>query len=322
MSDEQYIYAVARIRSKELGLLDKSALEQLMSSKSYEECYRLLMDKGWGRTGDETAEQLLVVEREKTWSLISELVEDMSAFNTFLYGNDFHNLKAAIKQVYVNKEVPNTYLNNGTIDPEIILNAVKKHDFSDLPEHMRECAEEAYQVQMHTGDGQLCDIIVDKAALDTIYRKGKESNNELFAEYAELKVAAANINIAVRGCKTKKNKEFYIKSLAECESLDIKKLSEAALGGEEAIYEYLLNTVYSDAVSAIKESPSAFERWCDNLIMRHIKPQKYNPFSISPLAAYILARENEIKSVRILLSGKINDLPEDSIRERLREMYV
>jgi V/A-type H+-transporting ATPase subunit C len=44
--------------------------------------------------------------------------------------------------------------------------------------------------------------------------------------------------------------------------------------------------------------------------------------NISPLAAYILARENEIKSVRILLSGKINDLPEDSIRERLREMYV
>jgi V/A-type H+-transporting ATPase subunit C len=43
---------------------------------------------------------------------------------------------------------------------------------------------------------------------------------------------------------------------------------------------------------------------------------------VSPLAAYILARENEIKTVRILLSGKLNDLPENSIRERLRDMYV
>ena len=90
----------------------------------------------------------------------------------------------------------------------------------------------------------------------------------------------------------------------------------------EAIYQYLSLTVYSDAVSALKESPSAFERWSDNLIIKHISPQKYNPFTISPLAAYILARENEIKTVRILLSGKRNDISDDSIRERLREMYV
>ncbi|MEG1145790.1 MAG: V-type ATPase subunit, partial [Clostridium sp.] len=67
---------------------------------------------------------------------------------------------------------------------------------------------------------------------------------------------------------------------------------------------------------------SSFERWCDNLIMNRIKPQKYNSFTVSPLAAYILARENEIKCVRILLSGKLNNLPDNSLRERLREMYV
>ena len=35
-----------------------------------------------------------------------------------------------------------------------------------------------------------------------------------------------------------------------------------------------------------------------------------------------LARENEIKTVRIILSGKANGLSEESIRERIREMYV
>ena len=37
--------------------------------------------------------------------------------------------------------------------------------------------------------------------------------------------------------------------------------------------------------------------------------------------AYALARENEIKTVRIILSGKLNGLSDDSIRERVREMY-
>lgn len=322
MAENQYTYAVARIRSKELKLLDKSAMEQLLACKTYEECLHFLSDKGWGMTGEESAEELLSVEREKTWNLMGELVEDMSVFNTFLYENDFHNLKAAIKQVYMNQEIPNIYIDHGTISWEVIYEAVKNHDFSTLPEYMRTPAENAYEVQMHTGDGQLCDIIIDKATLDTIYEKSKQSGNELLIGYAELKVAAANINIVIRGNKMGKGKEFFERSIGECDSLDKRELMEAALSDIEGIYSYLEKTVYKDAVEAIKESPSAFERWCDNFMISHIKPQKYNPFTLSPLAAYILARENEIKSIRILLSGKLNQLPMESIRERLREMYV
>ena len=53
-----------------------------------------------------------------------------------------------------------------------------------------------------------------------------------------------------------------------------------------------------------------------------MRPEIHNPFGIGPLAAYLIARENEIKTVRIILSGKLNELPEESIRERVREMYV
>ena len=35
-----------------------------------------------------------------------------------------------------------------------------------------------------------------------------------------------------------------------------------------------------------------------------------------------IARENEIKTVRIILSGKQSGFSDDSIRERVREMYV
>lgn len=322
MAVNQYTYAVARIRSKELQLLSRSDLEQLMNLKNEKECLRYLSDKGWGRAGDENADQMIAAEREKTWEIMRELVEDMSIFNTFLYANDFHNVKAAIKQLYTNSDLEELYSSSGTLKPEIIYQAVKTHDWSLLPEHMRSSAEEAYEVQMHTGDSQLCDIILDKAALETIYQKGRESGNELLAQYAELKVASADINIAIRSIRTGKDRTFLERALAKCGSLDIKELTEAALEGEEQVYNYLLTTVYADAVPALRESFSAFERWCDNLIIRLIRPQKYNPFTVSPLAAYILARENEIKTVRILLSGKRNEISDEAIRERLREMYV
>lgn len=322
MAEKQYTYAVARIRSKEISMLNKQSLEQLLASKNYDECIHLLKEKGWGKSDVNTAEDMIKLEGDRMWELMEELLEDVSVFDVFLYANDYHNLKAALKQAYTNKETPNIYLSHGTVASEVIIKAVKEHEFSILPEHMRPAAEEAYQVLFRTGDGQLCDMIIDKATLEAIYKNGKLTKNDVLIGYAELKVVAANLNIAIRGCRTLKGIEFYERAMVPCDSIDIKELMKAALDSEEAIYEYIASTSYEEGVEQLKMSIPNFERWCDNLIIKHIKPQRYNPFTLSPLAAYILGKENEIKSVRILLSGKLNDLPENSIRERLRETYV
>ncbi len=320
---DMYTYAVARIRSKELSLLNGPFLEQLIAAKNYDECFQLLLDKGWGHLDASTnSDALLSAEREKTWTLMSELVEDMSVFDVFLYANDYHNLKAAIKTVCTDSKLDNVFVSSGTIDPEIILKAVKEKEYTLLPEHMRAAAEEAFEVLLHTNDGQLCDIIIDKAALEAVYAAGKASGSELIEQYTELTVAAADIKIAVRSQKTGKSIDFVKRALAECDSLDVESLALAAVSDTDAVYEYLSVTPYHEAIQALKESPSAFERWCDNLIIEKIRSQKSNPFTVGPLAAYILARENEIKTVRIILSGKLNSLPVESMRERLREMYV
>ena len=133
---------------------------------------------------------------------------------------------------------------------------------------------------------------------------------------------AADIKTAVRASRTGKDRAFLEQALAPCGSINVARLAQAAIEGVDSIGSYLETTAYADAVEELRRSPSAFERWCDNLLIRKIKPQQYSAFGLGPLAAYILARENEIKSVRIVLSGKLNHLPEESIRERIREMYV
>ena len=85
---------------------------------------------------------------------------------------------------------------------------------------------------------------------------------------------------------------------------------------------YLDHTAYADAIEELSQSVASFERWCDNRMIETIKPQIHNPFGIGPIAAYILARDNEIKTVRIILAAKRNSLPEEMLRERVREMYV
>lgn len=175
MAKPDYIYAVARIRAKELLCFGSPAMEQLMACKTYEECLRMLNEKGWGNgSAGQTPESLLDGERNKTWEQLRELVEDMSVFDVFLYANDYHNLKAAIKENYAPSHGADIYSSNGTIDPAVFRQAADEHDFSVLPAGMRDAAEEAMSVLRETGDGQLCDIIIDKAALNAIFA-GRQS---------------------------------------------------------------------------------------------------------------------------------------------------
>ena len=67
---------------------------------------------------------------------------------------------------------------------------------------------------------------------------------------------------------------------------------------------------------------SAFEKWFDNKIMELIKSQKSNPFTIAPIFAYVLAKQNEIKSVQVVMTAKKNNLNVELVRERIRDLYV
>lgn len=322
MAKNEYAYAVARIRARELRLLSASFLDQLLSAPDSDGCLKLLREKGWGEKDTDSPEEMLSCERRRIWELMDELVEDSSVFHVFLYGNDFHNLKAAIKESFRKTSFPGIYVGHGTLSSEEIKEAVANNRFQELPERMREPAREAYQTLLHTHDGQLCDVILDRAALEAIYQAGKESGDEFLALYGELTVASADIKTAFRAVRTGKSEEFLRRALVPCDTLKLPELILASKEGLPGLAAYLETTSYREGAKELLSSPSAFERWCDNLLMRRIRPQLSQPFGLGPLAAYILARENEIKSVRIILSGKRNGLSEDSIRERIRETYV
>ncbi len=319
---QDYTYAVSRIRAKESSLLTNSDLEQLLSQKTYDDCIRFILEKGWGDdTATSDVDTILTVEHNKIWELMNELVKEEHAFDFFLVQNDFHNLKVSIKGIVNEQKVDSMFIDGGTVSPQIIYDAVEKKTYEMLPDFMQSAAKEAFVTLLQTSNGQLCDVIIDNAALSTVYELGQRHENEIVRLYTELYVASANIKMAVRCAKTKKSLEFIKRMLCPCESLNIDKLAAAASKSYEDICSYLLETSYKSAVESLNISISAFEKWCDDLLTDKMKTQKWEPFTIGPLVAYVFARENEIKAVRLILSGKLNDLDENIIRERLREMY-
>lgn len=323
MGNTKYTYAVARIRALEVSLLTDAVIEQLLGCKTAEQALQLLVEKGWGDVGSGMdMDEILRAEEEKTWSVIRDVAPDMSVFDVLSYPKLYHNLKAAIKEVCTEIKNENIFYTDCAVSGEEMLRIIENKEYSKLPGNMPAVAQEAFETLLHTRDGQLCDIIVDRAALEAVRAAGRRSGEPIIDAYADTTVAIADIKIAVRSQKTGKSAEFMRSAMADCDGVSVEQLIRAALSGADEIAQYLEGTSYAGGAEALRESPSAFERWCDNRMIESMKPQKYETFSVGPLLGYLLARENEIKTVRIILTGKQNRFPDDAIRERIREMYV
>ena len=119
-----------------------------------------------------------------------------------------------------------------------------------------------------------------------------------------------------------KSKDFIERSLAGCATRDKGNLTEAALSGQDAVLSYLEMTDFKEGAEQFRESTSKFEKWCDDLLMECVSEAKYTPFGVEPIVAYYVARDAEVKTARIILSAKKNNLSADMIRERVRTLYV
>ncbi len=323
MGDLDYVYAVARIRVKEKTLLSDMDISQLVGMSDAKSVLNYLVDKGWGDTSASGGpDAVLAAEAQKTLELVKELKLDPAVFDLLAYPNLYHNLKTGIKEICTSESNAAAFYPDEKYGREQILRILKDKDYKALPEHMREAAERAYSVMLETRDGQKCDVIVDRACLDAMEAAGRKQKNKLLRDYVESTVAVTDIKIAVRALRTGKSLAFLKEALAPCSSIDVRLLAVAASENEDALLGFLETHGFREASEALKDSPSAFERWCDNRLIETIRPQKMNSVSMGPIIAYYLARQNEIKTVRIILTAKENGFSEEATRERVREMYV
>lgn len=355
---ERYVYAVARIRSLENSLLTDAEIGQLLACRTIDSAKELLSGKGWSceetphlQTGrqevswqeqpdqnketgqrrqagqnESPEERMLRRETKKLWETVTDLQMDPSVLEALTLRPCYQNLKTAVRTLYAGS--PDTVRAGmgqgapGGLTAERLYGILREKRYSALPEHMRGAAKEAPEALFRTGDGQLSDTIVDRALLDAAEDMGSRSREEAVRLWSKEFVAGANIRIAFRAARAGKDRRFLNRALAPCRGINVAGLCAAALSGADGVCGFLGQEGYGEAAEALQESDAAFERWCDNRVMQAIRPQRYRAFSAGPLVAYFLAREHEIRTVRMILTGRRDGLPDSVLRERIREMYV
>ena len=322
-----FIYAVTRVHNREQTLLAANDIERLIAARDVAACLSILQEKGWDAADPAAfdADAFLNCETEKTWAFLEELAGSLALFFALYHANDYHNLKAAIKLCYTGgspEQAARYFMRPAGVAEDLILNAAFSSRFEELPPAMAGAGSRAHEVLLRTADGQAFDMIIDAAALAAVEEAAAKSESELMRFYAGLKADEANIKAALRACRMGKDRAFLERAVAPAGSLEREALIDAAANSPEALYAFLEAGEYADAAEALRESLPAFERWCADRLMEKIAPQRNLYFTIEPLVAYLLWRENEIAMVRLILSAKRNGIREEAIRTRMRQVYV
>ncbi len=321
MRETDYTYAVARIRANELRMLSKADFDLLISADSYDAALRILADKGWNQAENGSAYDVCELELKDTYTFVSESVSDTALFNALAIGNDFANLKSAIKAFFSDLE-PELYMTCPYVcEPGIIIEAVKSGDFSSLPGWLSDCADEAYHAFTENQSGQLAEIIIDKACVKARFAFASEAGCALLEEINNLTAAVSDIKIARRSVSTGKSREFCLNALSGCGLLDAVALTDCAYEGN-GLAEFVEASGLGCLSGYADGDFTSLEMQCDNLITRKAAGFKHEIYGADTVVAYYYGKIAEIKNVRIILSAKLSGVPKDIISERMREIYV
>jgi V/A-type H+/Na+-transporting ATPase subunit C len=331
--DTQYAYAVARIRSVERHLLDKGKLERMLEAKSAEEAVKVLVEANYGTSAAELSnpldyERLLKEEHRKVFRLLKEISPKPELFDIFLLRNDYHNGKVLLKAEFMGNEQDDLLIESGSIAPLKMKGILRDRKLSELPPIMRKAVEECIDLYNRTGDPQWIDTVLDRACYQQMNEMAQVSDSSFLSDLTDVMADLANIQLFLRVGKMKKSWDYLQRILLPGGKVRSKVFVEHLGQPTDQIVEALKYTPYAAIVEQGVEafagtgSLTTFEKLADNYITTTVRKSKYISFGMEPLIGYLVAKENEIKNVRIIMVGKINKINTDRIRERLREAYV
>ncbi len=350
--DPKYAYGVGRIRALEARLLSKQRIEQMVEARTGEKALLLLSDTDYSPFLSELKdikkfEEVLNKELKRVLGLISKLSHDPELTDLFHLRYDFQNLKLLLKARYLTQhavnrepfppkagpplaETVNHLIDAGLIDPEEMKRIVNEGDYRELPEEMRLILEKAVKEYEESKDPQIIDILIDREMHSLFMRKAKEKKNRSLIELFQTMIDLSNIKNFIRVRELEKDRDFFKKAFLPSGRLDQESFLRIYEEPLDSLTDILKETPYLNMVKEAllhwewvkNRSLSELERASDNFILRYLRRARWLLFDLQPLIAYLLAKENEIKLIRMVMVGKLNNLPKDLIKERLRDTYV
>ncbi|MEN3190720.1 MAG: V-type ATP synthase subunit C [Atribacterota bacterium] len=332
-TETEYTYAVGRIRELEKKLLNKVLLDKLIESSDLSSSINLLIESGLDSYSFDIYnhvdfENSLNKELIRTYKVIKDISPYPFIYYVFALNYDFHNLKVLIKSKYLKKKYTESLSEIGTINIKNLIMAIEEEKFTEIPVSFESAVRKTISEYNKFQDPEIIDLVLDKERYNIISNILKDIEAPFLKKFVKMNIDLNNIITTIRIKIRGEDKVFLKKFLIDKGNLDLKNLIDIFDSPLSSWSAKFAKTDYEKIVEMglksyeIKGSLIEIERLIDNFILNFVKIGRFITFGMEPLVGFIVAKENDVKNIRIILSGKLNKLSPAEIKERIRDVYV
>ncbi|MBN1425858.1 V-type ATPase subunit [Candidatus Fermentibacteria bacterium] len=329
--DLRYAHGVSLVRAMEWTLLSRKTLDAMARADDAAEALEELSETHYASfmtPGQHVADFELILSRalESAYLLFRRLVLDPDLEQGALRLHDFHNLKAMLKANLEGSE-PVGIVPFGLVDARCIRDAVEGRDYQGLPLDLAAVARQALGSYQISRDPRLLEVIIDTAAVAARVSSFAGLNTQVLPDYAVLLADTTNIRTVVRMGRSNQDPSLFDLACIPGGSLPVDSL-RLSLGKRATLGEVYSMTPYAKAVREglaylqEKNSYAVLDRELENLLIGTLRETRFVFFSPAPIVAFLLAREHEVRMIRLVMVAKINRIPAELIAARLPMLYA
>ncbi|NMB03554.1 MAG: V-type ATP synthase subunit C [Tissierellia bacterium] len=333
MKKNDFIQASARTRVLEKGLISQIQFERMVEADNVEELFHILNETDYGDYFNKLEhsseyEDALNKASKDFYQDVVWMSPNKDLIKILSLKYDYHNYKVFLKELLIQEDQSELYLN--ITDSDFM---AQKDTLLQLEEEQRKrlmpsfyhTALEAYE---KTGDVQLIDIIVDKAYFEELKATADRVDVPMISQYVTDLIDFTNLKTLFRMKRQMKNINLLGDVLIDGGNIAKETFSGRFFDSMDDIIRSLRQEEVGPALLIGAEAYdrdqklASFEKAFENHAMAKIRLTKGITYGPEVLFSYLLARETEIKNLRMIIISKINQVPAEAIRSRLRGTYA
>ncbi len=327
LNAKDWLCVSAYVRALEGKLLTAADYNRMLDAQEMNDVLRLLQDHGYAvhEATQASVEEAIREAREALFADFGGFSMDDRLLDLFRIRYDYHNAKVVLKSAVAGVEADHLLMEGGRFDKEELARLLREEEDEQLPPLMEEAVRESRSILAAAGDPRKSDFLLDKACYGELAAVAEELGSDFISGYVRLMVDAENVKSLLRVERMYGGAELMADAVLPGGEVREDILLAAVEQG--AITEPYQGTPLAAAVEHIAQaihggSVTAFERACDDIVMRYLQNAALVSFGPETVLAYFAARDQEHRNIRIVMNGRMAGLRSDKIRERMRESYV
>jgi len=322
--DWRYTFETAAVRALEMQMLTRATLLDMANAADFRQAGDLLSATEYAlpRAGKSFAEveTLLRQRRAAIRELFETLCLDKPIISLFRTRDDFANLRLALRRTLTEKPVGADYSDQGNVPPDRFAQVFEEESDELLPDYMRRAGDRAALAYYQDKDIRRIDYAIDSFQAEYNLTQAHRLESLFLIGLFRIQIDLTNIRTMLRLKFTEAEQRNVFLGGG---FLQLERLEKGLDLGYDQMGPLFFVTPYHRLVEtgaaylASNRSFLKLEQQCEEFLMGFLKTTIQITAGPQPIIAYLLMKENEIRTVRLILTAKKNSLDNKLILDRI-----